>query len=135
MVVDSCSAKNQRRYGNETIRSNETDSGEHPAAGESGSVAKAEGGEAMTPDMLRKFEHPMLAIDEHDGWPLRPASIGDLIRAAVADGLLAAPFGPTSVRGNNVWTELLVLTDAGRVACGLRPSAPVVPVAKQRELF
>lgn len=48
-------------------------------------------------------------------------------------GLICSIAGPTSTSGNNLWFECLVLTDAGRVECGLEPIDK--PKPKARTLF
>lgn len=83
----------------------------------------------MTDEQLLQYELPAVPFVVFGS---RNEAYGDSVRQAVRDGLLAAPFGRTSVLGPNVFTELLKLTDAGRVRCGL----PVDKVPQQqRGLF
>lgn len=76
-------------------------------------------------------------------WPKRPATIGNLITLAVAQSFLrsSVPFGRTLKTQPAIWDEILILTDEGLQAIGLKPLGVPATVtekpkpAKQPTLF
>ncbi len=92
----------------------------------------------LTPEQLREFENGTSPVGIADWFPAMPERIAEQLRQAVKDGLLKSMFGPTATSGKHIWTEYLILTDAGRIAAGLKPLEPPKPVvvkATQREMF
>lgn len=70
-------------------------------------------------------------------WPDRPVSIADQVRQAIESGLLVSttPFYKTLTGPETIWSEILILTDSGRVKCGLRPMNWKLPEVRQKSLF